>query len=86
MRSPLLRELNLFFFQAEAVLATAGSFRNDGANGTLPVLNPAELHQLQVRTGGGGRGGGGCAHCHSHGRSRMGIDRRIIPTMSDDKY
>lgn len=26
-----------------------GAFRNDGANGTLPVLNPAELHQLQVR-------------------------------------
>lgn len=25
-----------------------GAFRNDGANGTLPVLNPAELHQLQV--------------------------------------
>lgn len=52
------RTLFFFFFQAEAVLATAGSFRNDGANGTLPVLNPAELHQLQVQ-GGGGRGKGG---------------------------
>lgn len=26
----------------------AGTFRNDGANRTLPVLNPQELHQLQV--------------------------------------
>ena len=33
-------------FQATSL---AGTFRNDGANGTLPVLNPAELHQLQVR-------------------------------------
>lgn len=34
--------------QAVNSLARAGAFRNDGANGTLPVLNPAELHQLQV--------------------------------------
>ena len=31
------------------MLAQVGAFRNDGANGTLPVLNPAELHQLQAR-------------------------------------
>lgn len=35
-----------FCFQATSLL---GSFRNDGANGTLPVLNPVELHQLQVQ-------------------------------------
>ena len=34
--------------QAVSLLARVGAFRNDGANGTLPVLNPAELHQLQV--------------------------------------
>lgn len=35
--------------QGANLLAQVGAFRNDGANGTLPVLNPAELHQLQVR-------------------------------------
>lgn len=35
-----------------SLLASSRAFRNDGANGTLPVLNPAELHQLQVCGGG----------------------------------
>lgn len=46
------RGVSLLFVASLCLQSTslAGAFRNDGANGTLPVLNPAELHQLQVPT------------------------------------